>query len=141
MRTVIKNAISFDDQFQVQPTHLLNRDGVIEQVSRNEIKSDPGDQVFDLQGRLIVPGFVDSHTHLAQSFGRGIYDNLHLTEWLEKRSWDRPLNKKAANARRTGMPTRHWLKLSASSRTGTARWMDASPCASPPWACPPAPKS
>jgi len=98
MRSVIKNAISFDDQFQVQPTHLLNRDGVIEQVSRNEIKSDPGDQVFDLQGRLLVPGFVDSHTHLAQSFGRGIYDNLHLTEWLEKRSWDRPLNEKEVYA-------------------------------------------
>src|SRR3989304_3717465 len=98
MRSVIKNAIAFDDQFQVQPTHLLNRDGVIEQVSRNEIKSDPGGQVFDLQGRLLVPGFVDSHTHLAQSFGRGIYDNLHLTEWLEKRSWDRPLNEKEGYA-------------------------------------------
>lgn len=83
MRTIIKNGITFHSpSWQVGAVNLLIRDGVIEQVSPNAFEPKPGDQVFDLQGRLLVPGFVDSHTHLAQSFGRGIYDNLHLTRWL-----------------------------------------------------------
>jgi len=92
MKVLIKNGISFDGNYQVQPIQILINDGLIEEVSVTELRPDPADQVFDLQSRLVLPGFVDSHTHLAQSFGRGIYDNLHLTEWLEKRSWDRPLN-------------------------------------------------
>ena len=83
MRTIIKNGITFHQPtWQVSPVNLQIRDGVIEQVSPNGFEAKPGDQTFDLQGRLVVPGFVDSHTHLAQSFGRGIYDNVHLTRWL-----------------------------------------------------------
>jgi 5-methylthioadenosine/S-adenosylhomocysteine deaminase len=83
MRTIIKNGITFNQpDWQINPIHLLVENGVIKQVSKTEIQKDPIDQIFDLQGRLIVPGFVDSHTHLAQSFGRGIYDNVHLTRWL-----------------------------------------------------------
>ena len=92
MKTLLKNGICFNSAHEVISVHILVVDGLIQQVSVTEIQKDPADQVFDLQGRLVMPGFVDSHTHLAQSFGRGIYDNLHLTQWLEKRSWDRPLN-------------------------------------------------
>jgi len=30
-----------------------------------------------------MPGLVDGHTHLYQTFGRGLLDDLHLTKWLE----------------------------------------------------------
>ncbi len=62
--------------------HLLVEGDTIARVSEREIPPAPDVQVFDVRGRLLVPGFVDAHTHLAQSFGRGIYDNLHLTQWL-----------------------------------------------------------
>jgi 5-methylthioadenosine/S-adenosylhomocysteine deaminase len=98
MMTLIKNGIYFDENYQVCPINILIANGVIVRVSKTDLPKDPADQVFDLQGRLLVPGFVDSHTHLAQSFGRGIYDNLHLTQWLERRSWDHPLNKEEVYA-------------------------------------------
>jgi len=83
VRTIIRNGITFHrSDWKVGSINLLVEGGVIKQVSTAEIKPEPTDQVFDLQGRLVVPGFVDSHTHLAQSFGRGIYDNVHLTRWL-----------------------------------------------------------
>ena len=83
MRTIIKNGITFKrPDWTVSTIHMLIEEGVIKQVSETEIQKDPSDQVYDLQGKLVVPGFVDSHTHLAQSFGRGIYDNVHLTRWL-----------------------------------------------------------
>ena len=98
MKTLLKNGICFNSIHEVIPVHILVVDGIIQQVSETEIQPDPSDQIYDLQGRLVMPGLVDSHTHLAQSFGRGIYDNLHLTQWLERRSWDRGLNEEEVYA-------------------------------------------
>ena len=54
----------------------------IESVSTEEIQVDHDVNIHDLNGNLIIPGLIDSHTHSAQSFGSGIYDNIHLTQWL-----------------------------------------------------------
>ncbi len=80
---LLANGITFwaPDQ-RVGPVHILIQDEVISRVSDVPISVEPEWEVFDLGGRLVVPGFVDAHTHLAQSFGRGIYDNLHMTQWL-----------------------------------------------------------
>ena len=45
---------------------MLIRDGRIEAVgSSNEIKNKPGDaEVIDARGKVVLPGFVDAHTHL-----------------------------------------------------------------------------
>ncbi|MBF0506423.1 MAG: amidohydrolase [Nitrospirae bacterium] len=39
------------------------------------------------QGRLVLPGFVNSHTHAAMVFFRGLADDLPLKDWLEKHIW------------------------------------------------------
>jgi len=62
--------------------HILVEGDTIARMSEEEIPAAQDAVVHDVRGRLLVPGFVDSHTHLAQSFGRGIYDNLHMTQWL-----------------------------------------------------------
>ncbi|NPV41681.1 MAG: amidohydrolase family protein [Anaerolineae bacterium] len=83
MKTLLKNGISFyPPSYEVKPINILIEDTEIIQVSENKIEAAPDMIVYDLNGNLIVPGFMDCHTHLAQSFGRGIYDNLHLTQWL-----------------------------------------------------------
>jgi 5-methylthioadenosine/S-adenosylhomocysteine deaminase len=83
MRTLIKNGIGFNQpNYEVKPMHILINEGVINLVSEKEIPYEPDMAVYDIAGNLIVPGFMDCHTHLSQSFGRGIYDNLHLTQWL-----------------------------------------------------------
>jgi len=40
-------------------------------------------KILDISGRIIVPGLIDCHTHLYQTFGRGLMDDLHITKWLE----------------------------------------------------------
>ncbi len=81
---LLANGITFWlPDYRVEPVHVLVEDGVISRVSSVPIRVQPEWEVFDLGGRLAVPGFVDAHTHLDQSFGRGVYDNLHLHEWLE----------------------------------------------------------
>ncbi|HQJ50706.1 MAG TPA: amidohydrolase [Anaerolineae bacterium] len=83
MFKLIRNGIGFwGPDRTVGPMHLLVDGDTIAAVSRNEIPAPEGARVYDLNGRLLLPGFVDAHTHLAQSYGRGIYDNRHLTQWL-----------------------------------------------------------
>ena len=83
MKKLFNNGITFfPPDFKVKPVNILVDDDIIKSVSETPIKVDTETKVYDLNGQLIIPGILDCHTHFAQSFGRGIYDNLHLTEWL-----------------------------------------------------------
>ena len=42
---------------------------------------------YDAKGKLILPGLVNTHTHLAMTLLRGYADDLPLTEWLEDHIW------------------------------------------------------
>jgi 5-methylthioadenosine/S-adenosylhomocysteine deaminase len=43
--------------------------------------------VLDAGGGVILPGFVNTHTHLAMSLLRGVADDLPLREWLQEHIW------------------------------------------------------
>ncbi len=47
----------------------------------------PAEEPVDVHGQLILPGFVDTHVHLAQAMIRGCADDLELIDWLVKRVW------------------------------------------------------
>lgn len=83
MEKLFKNGITFyPPDYRVKPVNILVDDDTIKTISEKPIEVDPKTVVYNLNGKLIIPGILDCHTHFAQSFGRGIYDNLHLTQWL-----------------------------------------------------------
>jgi len=45
------------------------------------------DNVIDVKGKLILPGLVDTHVHLAQALIRGCADDMALLQWLCERVW------------------------------------------------------
>ncbi len=42
---------------------------------------------IDARGRVLLPGFVQTHIHLCQTLFRGAADDLSLIDWLKKRIW------------------------------------------------------
>ncbi len=44
-------------------------------------------RVIEGKDKLIMPGFINTHTHAAMSLFRGYADDMPLQEWLEKRIW------------------------------------------------------
>jgi 5-methylthioadenosine/S-adenosylhomocysteine deaminase len=45
------------------------------------------DRVIDGKNRVVFPGLINTHTHAAMVYFRGIADDLPLQEWLEKHIW------------------------------------------------------
>ena len=49
--------------------------------------STKADEVVECEGRLVIPGLVQPHTHLCQTLFRGAADELELLDWLRERIW------------------------------------------------------
>jgi cytosine/adenosine deaminase-related metal-dependent hydrolase len=68
-----------------QADHRIIADLLIEGNSIKLISpsiNSPADQVIDATGKLVLPGFVQSHIHLCQSLFRGQADDQNLIKWL-----------------------------------------------------------
>jgi 5-methylthioadenosine/S-adenosylhomocysteine deaminase len=46
-----------------------------------------GYERIDGRGKVVIPGFINTHQHAAMSLLRGYADDMPLDEWLEKRIW------------------------------------------------------
>lgn len=54
-------------------------------VADTLVKADA--EIYDAQGKIIMPGLVNTHVHLSQQLGRGIADDVVLLTWLRERVW------------------------------------------------------
>jgi len=43
--------------------------------------------VHDLAGRIVCPGFIQTHVHFCQTLFRGMADDLELLDWLRRKIW------------------------------------------------------
>ncbi len=64
---------------------LLVRNGRIASFGRPE--PPPGTRVLDVSGCLVLPGLVQGHLHLGQTFFRGLAEQRRLLSWLRERIW------------------------------------------------------
>ncbi|KAK8135404.1 hypothetical protein PG984_003344 [Apiospora sp. TS-2023a] len=67
---------------------ILVQDGRITHVSSGPTDRLPEEtRVLSLPGRIVIPGLINSHAHLAQSLLRGLAEDLPLHSWLCDRIW------------------------------------------------------
>lgn len=61
------------------------KDGKIIAVGQDEIKKEyRAKQTINANGKAVIPGLVNTHTHIPMVLFRGIADDLDLNEWLTK---------------------------------------------------------
>ena len=84
---LIKNALILDsNNFIDNPQDVLIENDLISEIS-NEISSENADKVIDATDKILLPGLVNTHTHLSMTLFRGLADDLSLDEWLNDNIW------------------------------------------------------
>lgn len=64
-------------------------DGIIKETGSGLGAKYPDYEVIDGRDSMVMPGFVNCHTHAAMTLLRGYADDLPLMEWLSKKIWPR----------------------------------------------------
>jgi cytosine/adenosine deaminase-related metal-dependent hydrolase len=75
--------------------HIINHGAVVVDgdkivavgKSRDLVEQYPRKRRIDCNGKVLIPGLIDTHVHTAQAMLRGCADDLGLLDWLIKRVW------------------------------------------------------
>ena len=90
MRRLLKNAmvVTMNEKNEVYTEgNVLIEDDRIAQVGHFAAEEADCQEVEDLKGKLILPGFVNTHVHTSQQLARGLADDVDLLTWLHDRIW------------------------------------------------------
>ena len=96
---------------------VLIRDGKIKDIGKS--LADSADVQVDGAGKIVLPGLINTHTHLSMVLFRGYADDMQLQDWLQKKIW--PLE-----GRLTGEACYHGGLLGCAEMimSGTTTFMD-----------------
>lgn len=81
---LIKNSTIVADK--VKKGSILIEDDKIVEITDNK-GFNGADEVIDAEGKVLIPGLVNTHTHLSMSLLRGLADDLPLDIWLNDHIW------------------------------------------------------
>ena len=84
MRILIKNGYIVSMASPVLKGDLLIED---DKISRIGIMDCEADKVIDATGKVVMPGLINAHTHVAMSLFRGYADEHELMQWLSQDIW------------------------------------------------------
>ena len=89
---LIKNAfiLSPNENFKGKKS-LLIKDDIIAEIS-DEIDESNVDKIIDATGKILLPGLINTHTHLSMTLFRGLADDLSLDSWLNDHIWPMEAN-------------------------------------------------
>ena len=88
---LIKNALILNSNFQNKKQSLLIKDDLIAEIA-DEIDESNADKIIDAEGKILLPGLINTHTHLSMTLFRGLADDLSLDSWLNDHIWPMEAN-------------------------------------------------
>lgn len=89
MNLLIKNATLLPmagEEEVIEDVNIFVEGDKIKYIGKDVENFHP-DKVIDAKGGVVLPGFVNAHTHIAMSLLRNYADDLPLYEWLTKKIW------------------------------------------------------
>jgi 5-methylthioadenosine/S-adenosylhomocysteine deaminase len=97
---LIKNAtiLCFDQQMNKIENGYIAIEGthISDVGSMSDLSDWQGREVIDAKGMLVLPGFINGHTHAGMSYFKGMADDMPVIKWLEEKIW--PAESKFMNA-------------------------------------------
>lgn len=89
MKILLKQGLvlSSTAPYRFKRKDILIQDGKIAEIS--DTISTSADEKIDCREKVILPGLINSHTHVAMNILRGVGDDLQLMDWLSKEIWPR----------------------------------------------------
>lgn len=64
---------------------LIENDKIVE-IGHN-ISFESADKIIDAENKILIPGLINTHTHLSMTLLRGLADDLPLDTWLNEHIW------------------------------------------------------
>lgn len=74
-----------EDNYYASGT-IVVEDGRISDIGHGS-DTEPRGKVIDMNNKIVLPGFVNTHTHSPSPLFRGVADDLSLMDWLKKALW------------------------------------------------------
>jgi 5-methylthioadenosine/S-adenosylhomocysteine deaminase len=90
MKKIFKNGVIITANEQndlFSKGHFIIEDGLFTTVKEGEPEEQHCDEIIDLDGNWVMPGWINTHNHTAMSLLRGYADDLPLREWLQEKMW------------------------------------------------------
>lgn len=116
--------VTMDEAHRViEPGYVAVRDTrivAVGPVSEIASKRFTAKQTIDAQGKVVLPGLINTHTHIPMVLFRGLADDLQLQEWLTKYIFPA----EARNVTREFVRTGTRLGLAEMIRGGTTTYVD-----------------
>ena len=90
---LIKNALILNptNDFKDNKQSILIKNDKIAEIADVIDESNVG-KIIDAEGKILLPGFVNTHTHLSMTLFRGLADDLSLDSWLNDHIWPMEAN-------------------------------------------------
>jgi 5-methylthioadenosine/S-adenosylhomocysteine deaminase len=82
--------VTMDDEKNIySPGALLIKEGKIADVGEEKTLKEmyPREPMRDLEGKIVMPGLINAHTHTPMVLFRGLADDLPLDTWLQDYIW------------------------------------------------------
>lgn len=86
---LIKNGkvIVFEDNdVKVKELDIKIQGNKIEKLAEN-IEQEDGEKVIDASHKVVMPGLINTHAHIAMSIFRGTFEGCDLYTWLNEKIW------------------------------------------------------
>lgn len=80
------NVIIFEnDDVKVKKMDIRIKNNIIEEISENI--NDENEKVIDASNKVVMPGLINTHAHIAMSIFRGTFEGCNLYTWLNEKIW------------------------------------------------------
>lgn len=81
------NVIIFEaDDVKVKKVDIKIKNNIIEKIAE-DIKPEENEKIIDATNKVVMPGLINTHAHIAMSIFRGTFEGCDLYMWLNQKIW------------------------------------------------------